>query len=411
MKPMKQIGKTFVLKLKPSKTQAGSLAKWLWVCRRLYNATIWAKTFDFYDKAIWDEEKKKYVLPKGTKTISEYDIVKTYQEIAKNDPDIGEVPALMRNYVAKHVDQSYKNFFRGLKSGRKVGFPKFTTRRRYNTLRCNSVSKNKMTIVENKIRIPNLGMVPFYKDRLPPEDAKIKNFALTRKPEGWFLSIYAEFLVPVAPTAPEPEVGIDLGIANYMALSTEELISNPKYTEKYAKRLAKLSRQLSRKKGSKKGEKKSNRWKRQKDRISALHRKIANSRLDYQHKETTKIIDRFQVIAVEDLSLQNMMKSSRGTKENPGKNVSQKRGLSRSLSDAAMYQTRSLLEYKCKMKDRTFVAVPPQYTSQMCNACGHKEKGNRETQAKFVCRNCGQVAHADINAAKNILKKSKGVEI
>lgn len=404
---MKQIGKTYVLKLRPDAEQKQKLNKWLWLCRRLYNATLFAKNWDYHMKTVWDDKKGRWALPKGAKVISEYDMIKKYQEIAKEDEDFDGLPAFHRNYVAKHVDQTFKNFFAGLKAGRNVGFPKFTTMRRYNTLRCNSVAKNKLNFDGNKVKLINLGFVKFHKDRIPPEDAKIKNYAITKKADGWYLSIYAEYMVKKTPIAPEPEVGIDMGVANYMALSTGELIENPKYTDKYARKLAKLQRNLARKKGSKKGEKKSNRYQKQAARVAKLHNKIANSRLDYQHKKTTEIVKRFQTIVIEDLKLQNMMASARGTVEKPGKNVRQKAGLNRSLGDAAIYQTRSLLEYKAGYHERTFKTVDPKFTSQTCSSCGYKDKSNRITQAKFVCGGCGAAFHADTNAAKNILKRSK----
>ena len=111
---------------------------------------------------------------------------------------------------------------------------------------------------------------------------------------------------------------------------------------------------------------------------------------------------------MEDLRLLNVMKSAKGTIDEPGKNVAQKRGLSRHLADQGLRQLRTFIEYKLLWSGGTFEAVDPKYTSQRCHACKHVSRQSRLTQACFRCIACGHADHADVNAAKNIRDTAVG---
>ncbi|MHB8368558.1 MAG: RNA-guided endonuclease InsQ/TnpB family protein, partial [Leptospirales bacterium] len=107
---------------------------------------------------------------------------------------------------------------------------------------------------------------------------------------------------------------------------------------------------------------------------------------------------------VEDLSIRNMSRSARGTVESPGKNVSQKSGLNRSILSQGWGIFLTLLGDNLSQNGGRLVRVPPQYTSQTCSVCGHVSPENRKTQEAFVCVACGHAENADVNAAKNILR-------
>jgi putative transposase len=105
------------------------------------------------------------------------------------------------------------------------------------------------------------------------------------------------------------------------------------------------------------------------------------------------------------ITITNMVKSARGTVEEPGKNVAQKSGLNRSISQEAWGRTVTMLTYKTAQHGGTLVKVPAPGTSRRCSACGLTTPGNRESQAVFVCKNpdCGWSGNADHNAARNVL--------
>jgi putative transposase len=137
--------------------------------------------------------------------------------------------------------------------------------------------------------------------------------------------------------------------------------------------------------------------------VARFQAKLARRRKDAAHKATTRIAKNHGIIVVEDLKVRNMVASARGTVESPGRNVRQKAGLNRSLLDVAPAEIRRMLAYKAAWFGGRVIAVPPAYTSQSCNTCGHVDRGNRLSQARFVCLACGHVANADVNAARNIL--------
>ena len=99
-----------------------------------------------------------------------------------------------------------------------------------------------------------------------------------------------------------------------------------------------------------------------------------------------------------------MTRSARGTLQAPGTNVAQKAGLNRSILDAGWGVFLNVLRAKAESAGRVIVEVNPRHTSQRCTQCGHTTAGNRVSQAVFRCVSCGHTAHADVNAAVNILR-------
>ena len=122
------------------------------------------------------------------------------------------------------------------------------------------------------------------------------------------------------------------------------------------------------------------------------------------HKVSTEISKNHAMIVVEDLKVENMSKSAKGTVEKPGKNVKQKSGLNRSIRDQGWGEFIHQLEYKQLWSGGQLVKIDPKFTSQKCSKCGHISKDNRKTQSKFKCVNCGFESNADLNAAINILE-------
>ena len=117
---------------------------------------------------------------------------------------------------------------------------------------------------------------------------------------------------------------------------------------------------------------------------------------------TTELVRTYRHICIEDTQTKNMTKSAKGTTEEPGTQVRQKAGLNREIHSQGWYGIRRRFKYKCAWNDRVFTPVPSQRTSTTCGSCGHSEKANRLSQAKFRCRECNLEANADVNAAENI---------
>jgi putative transposase len=143
----------------------------------------------------------------------------------------------------------------------------------------------------------------------------------------------------------------------------------------------------------------SNRRRHVKTAIARLKAREVDRRKDWAEKVSTDLARCFDVIRVENLKIKNMVRSARGTLEVPGKNVRAKAGLNRSIHAAGWGRLVTRLEQKASGRVEK---INPAYTSQTCNACGHCAAESRESQAVFRCRACGQIDHADVNAAKNI---------
>ena len=139
--------------------------------------------------------------------------------------------------------------------------------------------------------------------------------------------------------------------------------------------------------------------------VQKIHTGIANARKDFLHKATTTISQNHALVCIEDLQVRNMSRSSRGSNEQPGKRVKQKSGLNRAILDQGWGEFRRQLDYKVSWNGGILLAVPPHNTSRTCPCCGHVSKGNRQTQAKFLCVDCGYENHADVVGAINVLER------
>lgn len=194
-------------------------------------------------------------------------------------------------------------------------------------------------------------------------------------------------------TAARPEVaasvGIDLGLTHFAILSTGEKIAAPNTLRRSEAKLAKLQRRLAKKaKGS-------SRRKKAKLKVAKLHAKIADSRRDFLHKLSTRLINENQVIAVESLSVSNMQKN---------------RCLSKSIGDAGWSEFLRQLEYKAHWYGRTLVGIDRWYpSSKRCSDCGHTMPKMPLNVREWTCPECGAVHDRDVNAARNILAAGQAV--
>ncbi len=172
-----------------------------------------------------------------------------------------------------------------------------------------------------------------------------------------------------------------------------------------AKLLRLEQRAAHRKSFRKPKERSSNRLRNTYDQINQLRARATRRAVDWQHQTTTNLARTYGTVVVEQLNITNMVKSARGTIEEPGKNVAQKSGLNRSISQEAWGRTVTMLTYKTARHGGTLAKVPAPNTSLRCSTCGFITPGSREDQATFVCKNpdCGWEGNADHNAARNIL--------
>ena len=231
---------------------------------------------------------------------------------------------------------------------------------------------------------------------------KAKSITVSRKADGWYVSILTEQEVD-EPRHPASgiEVGLDVGVVNTVTLSDGTAWPPINALRNNLEKLAKLKRKLKHKTRF------SRNWKKLQAKIARLHKRIADIRHDHLCKIASDVCKNHAVVYREDLRIVNMSASASGTREEPGVHVAQKRGLNRSILDQGWGMLFRMIEAKQQELGGEVYAVPPQYTSQTCPECGCKDAKNRPRQAVFKCVNCGFEGNADCVAAMNILGRGQ----
>ena len=248
-----------------------------------------------------------------------------------------------------------------------------------------------------EVRIPKVGWVRFRWSRAVPEG--VKSFRVTRDAAGRWHVAFAAIPAPIPAPGTGEVVGVDRGVAVSAALSTGEMLKTPTLRDTEKARLLRLLRKLAK---AKRG---SNRRGKVKAAVARVKARETDRRKDWIEKTSTDLARRFAVIAVEDLKISNMTRSAKGTIDAPGKNVRQKAGLNRGILANGWGLLVARLEHKASGR---VVKINPRYTSQTCNACGHRAGESRESQSRFACVACGWQDNADVNAAKNIRDTAAG---
>ncbi len=233
---------------------------------------------------------------------------------------------------------------------------------------------------------------------------RVKTIQVKRQGRRWALVLSCSDV----PTGPLPvtgrQVGVDVGIVSFATTSDGEKTDNPRWGRASAERLAAAQQRLAR---ARRG---GNNRAAKRESVGARHRKIANQRKDFHHKQARQLVESYDVLVVEDLSIANMVRRPKPVpdKDNPGQYLANgaraKSGLNRSIGDAGWGQFVSILRAKAEEAGRVWIEVDPRHTSDGCERCGHAARENRVTQAEFVCQRCGHTAPADEHAARNILR-------
>src|SRR6266496_4198328 len=165
----------------------------------------------------------------------------------------------------------------------------------------------------------------------------------------------------------QEEVGIDLGLLHFAALSDRSFIDNPRYYRKAEKTLVWRQQSLDRK------QKRSHRREKARKLLAKAHRRIRNQRRDFLHKQSRRLMNRYQTIVFEDLETENLVKRPKPKQDEKGNylanGASGKVGLNKSISDAGWGMFVDMVSFKAECAGRTLVKVNPYKTSQICSAC------------------------------------------
>ncbi|MFL0579494.1 RNA-guided endonuclease InsQ/TnpB family protein [Dietzia sp. 179-F 9C3 NHS] len=320
----------------------------------------------------------------------------------------------------RNADRAWSNWqssHRGERAGARVGYPRFKKkgRARDTFSLFHDVKRPGIRLATyRRLRLPNIGEIRLHDSgkrlgrAIARGDALIQSVTVSRSGHRWYASVLVKQQQPEpGPTRRQRAagtVGVDLGVKATAALSTGELVPNPRVKRQVAARIAKTNRALAR---SKKG---SNRRRRLVARLGRLHHLEALERARHTHALTKRLATGWADVAVEDLHVAGMVRSARGTVDAPGRGVRAKTGLSRSILDVEPGEIRRQLDYKTGWYgSRLHVVDRWAPTSKTCSACGWVKPKLGLGERTFQCDECGLVLDRDVNAARNIAALSAAV--
>lgn len=343
--------RTYKYKLYNNKSYQRKFTQWIGTCRCIYNLA---------------KECKEYAYKQNKVTLGKYDLINQLPELKEEFPWIKNVCAQTLQSTIERLDTSFKNFFKG------SGYPKWAKKGKYRSFKF----KQNVKKTKKGFKLPKFGEVKVF-NREYTFNGVIKSAIMIRKADGLYLHVIVK-LEDSEISDNQTEIGIDMGITRFATLSNGKYIPNLRHLNNYLKQLRIENRSLSRKK------KGSNNYKKQRNKLSRLYKKISDTRRDFLHKTSTKLSETYDTVVIEDLNISGMAKNR----------------LARHIYDSGWGTFFNMLEYKCNVE-----RVDPKYTSQTCSNCGCISKENRKSQSKFECVECNHTENADVNAAKNILMR------
>jgi putative transposase len=381
-----------VFRLRPTARQHVALTACVDAHRELYNAAL--------------QERRDGCSHASKTRISYGDQSAQLTEIRVVRPDQAVWSFSSQQATLRRLSKAFAGFFRRVKTakaGVKPGYPRFKGKARFDSVEWPKDGDGARWLPEQRrVYLQGIGQV---KVDLHREVAgRVKTIQIKRQGRRWMLVLSCDDV----PTNPLPstgrQAGIDVGIVSFATTSDGEHVDNPRWARASAARLAAAQQRLQRaRRGGRNRAAK-------RETVAARHRKIANQRKDFHHKQARELAARYDLIVVEDLKIANMLRRAKPVADptNPGhylrNGARAKSGLNRSISDAGWGQFVSILRAKAEEAGRAWIEVNPHHTSDRCERCGHAARENRVTQAEFACQRCGYNAPADEHAARNILR-------
>jgi putative transposase len=374
-------------RLRPTKQQSIEIDRWLSMLCSQYNYLLG-------DRFNWYEQNRSPVnacplvchLPELRDNPDYYGQKKTLPELKKTHPWYKEIHSQVLQDVVKRVKATFDRFLKGDCNGRRSGRPRFKSRNRYRTFTYPQMKDG--CLQGNLIDLAKFGKVKIILHRPLPDAFKIKTASVTKKADGYYLTLSLEdATVPkIKPDFNSDSiVGIDVGLKEFLTTSDGETVAIPQHYRKAQKRLRVIQKRASRRK------KESNRRQKAVKQLGCQHKKVADKRKDFHFKTANYLLSKYDVIAHEDLNVKGLARTR----------------LAKSVLDAGGSNFLLILTNKAENAGLLVVAVNPSGTSQDCSKCS--EKVPKKLHIRWHdCPNCGCSLDRDHNAAINIRSRALG---
>ena len=386
--------RTYRYRLHPTKLQLIALLNMQRLQCELYNAALEERI------GAWKWERR---------SVTYFAQCQTLTNLKEVRPEVVASGITICRGTLMRLDKAYAAFFRRVSRGEVPGFPRYKSSSRFDSLQWCDSGGWKLKIEHRRLYLKGIGEIKTNYHR--PLLGVPKTITVKREGKKWWLNVHS-INVPATPLASKGrEVGIDLGVTNMISTSDGARVDGEHFGSRARHNLVRAQRCLA------KQQRGSHRRRLQVEEVARLHRKAKNQRSNMAHQLSRQLVNDFDFIALEDLKIANMVRApkARPDPEKPGafqpNGARRKAGLNRSIHDAGWGQFVSLLSYKAESAGRTVVSVNPRFTSQTCAECHFVDAGNRVSQEEFRCLECGYSAHADINAARNILRAGRALQV
>jgi putative transposase len=317
------------------------------------------------------------------------------------------------------VDEAFAGFYRRTTEGQTPGYPRFKSGRRFRTVMydepvnwalkgigiTHSTGRTQPTLYlqgVGEIALSNKAVRQLR--RLIDRGGEARTLSITKTASGAWRATVAFRGVKARRLARNDQVGgVDRGIWVTAALPDGTLLTCPAFLRQARREIAAWSRERERHSPYSPG------WTRANKAMAKAYRKAHHRSENWARHCAISIVACYGVIGLEDLNLLKMTKSARGTVGSPGKGVAQKKGLNRSLQDAALGRLAYWICVKAEEAGRRVWKVDPKNSSRQCAACGHTEAANR-VRSCFTCLCCGHAEHADVNAAQVLTARGQAAD-
>ena len=368
------------VRLYPNKAQEQELNKVLGAYRFVYNHML-------------DRKQNAYKTDKTN--LNESDLSKYFHGTLLKDEQyawLKEQNTKVMNQAIKHMIDAYQRFFK-----QHNGFPKFKSKKDKQSALFprGAISKRNTFETKHITLITSLQKLRFrcsdlYHKRLQKYKDNIRSATLSKTKSGnFFLSINVD--IPEAEFVKfektNKQVGIDLGVKDFVITSDGFMFENKHFFKKEEKKISKLQRQLSRK------VKDSNNRNKQRIKLVKVYERLSNKKESYIHQVVNEILKSYDTVFMEDLNVQGMIRNH---------------SLAKAIQEVGFYRFKEILQNKALVNGKQVVLVDRFYpSSKICSCCGYKKKDLKLRDRFWTCPECGASHDRDINASKNILAEGQ----